>query len=171
MSHVFMGDFPQGFTFAQYASWKNEVVGRRTRRPRPPPRETIPRSWSGIFCRMSFDQCSDAFVGKKKEKDEKKVKRAPLCILYEDGSHGSHGPGEKGRNFSEEAPLGGYYSPGVLEVVSSSSILPSFSVCFSLACISQCVCVCACIWVAFPSPYLSPAVLFCSTHFFGVPSR
>ena len=56
---------------------------------------------------------------------------------------------EKGRNFSEEAPLGEGCSPGVLVVASSSSFsLPSLLLHLYM-CMCACICVCMC---AFRSP-------------------
>jgi len=62
----------------------------------------------------------------------KKGNAVSSFVPKRDGSHGSRGPGEKGRNFSEEAPLDvERCSPGVSAVASSLSL--PFSLSLSLA--------------------------------------
>ena len=68
---------------------------------------------------------------------------------------------EKGRNFSEEAPLGERCSPGVLVVASSSSFsLPSLLLHLYM-CMCACICVCMC---AFRSPSLSLSLSLFLSH-------
>lgn len=161
---------------AQYASQKNMVVARRVGISRNDPARFLGQTY--------FVECPSINVAtrlRKKKEDERKVKCVPRFVsaaCYEDGSHGSYGPGEKGRNFSEEAPLGEGYSPGVLEVVSLPllSSLFFFSLFLSLShfvILRVCMCVRACTFGSLSSHSSSPSytsVLFSSSHFFGVPS-